>query len=174
MIIYSICRKILYIRVPPYAIKLNNVLIAVQMRTFVRHKKRLIKQTNDKDIIMFGSEYFSHFTMLVDYLLGVWKVLNFWCFEQTERAFQKQPTVFLNKKKAVSGKATKTPRHVKSIGLGFKTPREVSKQNNSCMCSFDIYLLDIVLILAIYKRRSQFENPEKIGRIWGERKMIKG
>ena len=45
---------------------------------------------------------------------------------QTERAFQKQPTVFLNKKKNVLvGKTVKVPRHVKSVGLGFKTPREV-------------------------------------------------
>jgi len=45
--------------------------------------------------------------------------------DQTERAFQKQPTVFLNKKKNVSAvKAAKVPRHVKSVGLGFKTPRE--------------------------------------------------
>jgi small subunit ribosomal protein S11e len=45
--------------------------------------------------------------------------------EQTERAFQKQPTVFLNKKKnVVVGKTVKVPRHVKNVGLGFKTPRE--------------------------------------------------
>jgi small subunit ribosomal protein S11e len=45
--------------------------------------------------------------------------------DQTERAFQKQPTVFLNKKKnVVAGKTVKVPRHVKSVGLGFKTPRE--------------------------------------------------
>lgn len=45
---------------------------------------------------------------------------------QTERAFQKQPTVFLNKKKALlSGKSAKIPRHFRNIGLGFKTPREV-------------------------------------------------
>jgi len=45
--------------------------------------------------------------------------------DQTERAFQKQPTVFLNKKKnVVTGKTVKVPRHVKSVGLGFKTPRE--------------------------------------------------
>ena len=46
-----------------------------------------------------------------------------------ERAFQKQQNVFLNKKlvgltgKAAT-KAAKTPRYHKSIGLGFKTPRE--------------------------------------------------
>merc|ERR1712243_37703 len=45
--------------------------------------------------------------------------------EQAERAFQKQPTVFLNKKKhLLSGKSVKKQRYVKSVGLGFKTPRE--------------------------------------------------
>ena len=42
--------------------------------------------------------------------------------DQSERAFQKQANIFLNKK-GVSGKA-KVPRYTKSIGLGFKTPRE--------------------------------------------------
>lgn len=42
--------------------------------------------------------------------------------DQTERAFQKQPNVFLNKKG--QGAKAKTPRYTKSIGLGFKTPRE--------------------------------------------------
>jgi len=45
---------------------------------------------------------------------------------QTERAFQKQGNVFLNKKKLlVSNKAMKLPRFYRSVGLGFKTPREV-------------------------------------------------
>ena len=45
---------------------------------------------------------------------------------QTEKAFQKQPTVFLNKKKLqLTTKTVKTPRHVRSVGLGFKTPKEV-------------------------------------------------
>ncbi len=47
--------------------------------------------------------------------------------EQTERAFQKQPTVFLNSKvRALGlGKKKKELRHVRNIGLGFKTPKEV-------------------------------------------------
>jgi small subunit ribosomal protein S11e len=45
--------------------------------------------------------------------------------DQNERAFQKQPTVFLNKKKTLlSGKAAKVPRYTRNVGLGFKTPRE--------------------------------------------------
>ena len=43
---------------------------------------------------------------------------------QTERAFQKQPTVFLNSKRALGSKK-KELRHTKTVGLGFKTPREV-------------------------------------------------
>jgi len=47
--------------------------------------------------------------------------------DQTERAFQKQPTVFLNRKHVlgVGKKKSKKPlRWVRNIGLGFKTPRE--------------------------------------------------
>merc|ERR1712121_281076 len=43
--------------------------------------------------------------------------------QQTERAFQKQPTVFLNSKRALGSKK-KELRHTKTVGLGFKTPRE--------------------------------------------------
>merc|ERR1712063_200785 len=41
--------------------------------------------------------------------------------DQNEKAFQKQPTVFLNRK---GTKSKKTLRFTRSIGLGFKTPRE--------------------------------------------------
>lgn len=49
---------------------------------------------------------------------------------QTERAYQKQPTIFQNKKRVLAtdgGKEVKEklPRYHKSVGLGFKTPREV-------------------------------------------------
>uniref|UniRef100_H3D293 Small ribosomal subunit protein uS17 n=1 Tax=Tetraodon nigroviridis TaxID=99883 RepID=H3D293_TETNG len=48
---------------------------------------------------------------------------------QTERSYQKQPTIFQNKKRVLAtdgGKETKEklPRYHKSVGLGFKTPRE--------------------------------------------------
>jgi len=50
---------------------------------------------------------------------------------QTERAYQKQPGIFLNKKKVLlaGSKTPKAPRYVKNIGLGFKTPREVGIKN---------------------------------------------
>ncbi|XP_060556414.1 small ribosomal subunit protein uS17-like [Ruditapes philippinarum] len=45
--------------------------------------------------------------------------------EQTERSFQKQDAVFMNKKSALlSAKGKKNLRYSKSVGLGFKTPRE--------------------------------------------------
>merc|ERR1711931_157703 len=48
---------------------------------------------------------------------------------QTERAYQKQPTIFQNKKRVLvpeGGKEVKEklPRYHKNVGLGFKTPRE--------------------------------------------------
>merc|ERR1712198_730533 len=45
--------------------------------------------------------------------------------EQIERAYQKQPPIFQNKKRVV-GKVQKAKeqRFTKSVGLGFKTPRE--------------------------------------------------
>jgi len=43
---------------------------------------------------------------------------------QSERAFQKQPHIFLNSKtKAKSKKAGKGRRWYKDVGLGFRTPK---------------------------------------------------
>ena len=44
---------------------------------------------------------------------------------QTERAFQKQDAIFVGRKR-VLGRKTKQGelRYVKSVGLGFKTPKE--------------------------------------------------
>ncbi|KAL4834529.1 hypothetical protein H8958_004713 [Nasalis larvatus] len=45
---------------------------------------------------------------------------------QTERAYQKQPTIFQNEKRVLLGETgkEKLPRYYKNIGLGFKTPKE--------------------------------------------------
>ncbi|EFN86305.1 H/ACA ribonucleoprotein complex subunit 4, partial [Harpegnathos saltator] len=43
---------------------------------------------------------------------------------QSERAFQKQPTIFLNRKKGLGPKRRKPMRYSRNVGLGFKTPRE--------------------------------------------------
>lgn len=53
---------------------------------------------------------------------------NFWIvflWFQTERSFQRQPTIFLNRKKGLGAKKRKSLRYTRNIGLGFKTPREV-------------------------------------------------
>uniref|UniRef100_A0A674H038 Small ribosomal subunit protein uS17 n=1 Tax=Taeniopygia guttata TaxID=59729 RepID=A0A674H038_TAEGU len=46
---------------------------------------------------------------------------------QTERAYQKQPTIFQNKKRVLLGEGgkEKLPRYYRNVGLGFKTPKEV-------------------------------------------------
>nr|XP_058924265.1 small ribosomal subunit protein uS17-like [Kogia breviceps] len=45
---------------------------------------------------------------------------------QTERAYQKQLTIFQNKKRVLLGETgkEKLPLYSKNIGLGFKTPKE--------------------------------------------------
>ncbi|XP_056635452.1 40S ribosomal protein S11 isoform X2 [Diorhabda carinulata] len=47
--------------------------------------------------------------------------------DQNERAFQRQPTIFLNRKKGVGPKRRKPMRYHREVGLGFKTPRETEK-----------------------------------------------
>ena len=43
--------------------------------------------------------------------------------EQTERAYQKQDAVFLGRKRQLAKKSKKGLRYVRSVGLGFKTPK---------------------------------------------------
>ncbi|KAJ7415681.1 hypothetical protein WISP_76658 [Willisornis vidua] len=45
---------------------------------------------------------------------------------ETERAYQKQPTIFQNKKRVLLGEGgkEKLPRYYRNVGLGFKTPKE--------------------------------------------------
>lgn len=51
------------------------------------------------------------------------------CAPQTEKAFQRQPTVNLNRK-VTKTLAKKKLRLSREIGLGFKTPREVGGATN--------------------------------------------
>ncbi|CAG2180243.1 unnamed protein product, partial [Oppiella nova] len=45
--------------------------------------------------------------------------------DQNERAFQKQPTINLNRKPVIGKqKVRKSVRYVRNVGLGFKTPRD--------------------------------------------------
>ena len=46
---------------------------------------------------------------------------------QTERAFQRQPTVSYNPKKGGTGVNNK--KYVRNVGLGFKTPRNAREGN---------------------------------------------
>nr|CAH0110105.1 unnamed protein product [Daphnia galeata] len=46
--------------------------------------------------------------------------------DQGERSFQRQPTIFLNRKSGTN-KKNKIERYTRAVGLGFKTPRENEK-----------------------------------------------
>lgn len=59
------------------------------------------------------------------------RCLTLFSLFQNERAYQKQPTIFQNKKRVLvadgkEGGKEKLPRYHRNVGLGFKTPREVS------------------------------------------------
>merc|ERR1711931_410127 len=76
---------------------------------------------------------------------------------QTERAFQKQPTVFLNKKRVLTGSKKKL-RHVKSVGLGFKTPREAidgSYIDKKCPFTGNVSIRGRILTGTIVKMKMQ-------------------
>ena len=44
--------------------------------------------------------------------------------DQVEKSYQKQDGVFIGRKRALGKKSKKSARYYKSIGLGFKTPKE--------------------------------------------------
>merc|ERR1712142_1346342 len=76
---------------------------------------------------------------------------------QTERAFQKQPTVFLNKKRVLTGSKKKL-RHVKSVGLGFKAPREAVEGNyidKKCPFTGNVSVRGRILTGTIVKQKMQ-------------------
>lgn len=93
--------------------------------------------------ILYILHYFNHVWSLADFQRFSRLVheadLTSWIFSdlQTERSYQKQPTIFQNKKRVLAtdgGKEAKEklPRYHKSVGLGFKTPREVKMNQNDC------------------------------------------
>ena len=53
---------------------------------------------------------------------------KFKCYSigKAERAYQKQPTVFQNKKRLPGAKKVTLKRYNRTVGLGFKTPNEVN------------------------------------------------
>merc|ERR1712183_417994 len=77
--------------------------------------------------------------------------------DQTERAFQKQPTVFLNSKRALGSKK-KELRHTKTVGLGFKTPREAIVGNyidKKCPFTGNVSIRGRILTGVISKMKTQ-------------------
>lgn len=47
--------------------------------------------------------------------------------DQTENAYQQQDAIFVGRKRVLGSKASKSLRYSKSVGLGFKTPKEASE-----------------------------------------------
>ncbi|KAF7637837.1 Ribosomal_S17_N domain-containing protein [Meloidogyne graminicola] len=81
--------------------------------------------------------------------------------EQTERAFQKQPTVFLNDKFRTQGigkKPKNKDRYWKNIGLGFKTPREAIEGNyidKKCPFTGNVSIRGRILTGVVIKNKMQ-------------------
>ncbi|XP_074661924.1 small ribosomal subunit protein uS17-like isoform X2 [Tubulanus polymorphus] len=78
--------------------------------------------------------------------------------EQTERAFQKQPTIFLNKKRALITGKTKKLRYVKNVGLGFKTPREAidgTYIDKKCPFTGNVHIRGRILSGVVIKMKMQ-------------------
>lgn len=70
---------------------------------------------------------------------------------QNERSFQKQPTVFLNRKKGVNvKKGRKSTRYHRDVGLGFKTPREVCGSAELFVCA---WCVNVVFISACRQKK---------------------
>uniref|UniRef100_A0A646QJD1 Small ribosomal subunit protein uS17 n=2 Tax=Scolopendridae TaxID=41363 RepID=A0A646QJD1_9MYRI len=77
--------------------------------------------------------------------------------DQTERAFQKQPTIFLNRKRTL-GKKKKPTRYVRNVGLGFKTPREAIEGtyiDKKCPFTGDISIRGRILTGIVQKMKMQ-------------------
>ncbi|XP_041366116.1 40S ribosomal protein S11-like [Gigantopelta aegis] len=78
--------------------------------------------------------------------------------DQVERSFQKQASVFLNKKSLLSGKGKKNLRYVRNVGLGFKTPREAmdgSYIDKKCPFTGDVSIRGRILSGVVLKLKMQ-------------------
>lgn len=75
---------------------------------------------------------------------------------QTERSFQKQPTIFLNRKKGLGAKKRKSLRYTRNIGLGFKTPREVG----ILACHF--YASNIFFCFIVQQTEKSFQKQPRL------------
>merc|ERR1712086_704485 len=82
---------------------------------------------------------------------------------QTERAFQKQPTVVYNIKKGSTGAHAK--RYVRSVGLGYKTPRTAKEGNYvDKKCPFTGVVRKLKMQRTIIVRRDYLHFVKKYGR----------
>lgn len=69
--------------------------------------------------------------------------------QQTERCFQKQPTIFLNKKRALGRRVNRREiRFVRNPGLGFKAPRHVRillkrRRARFCVLGWQLFRLGV-------------------------------
>ncbi|XP_070565464.1 small ribosomal subunit protein uS17-like isoform X2 [Ptychodera flava] len=78
--------------------------------------------------------------------------------EQTERAYQKQPTVFQNKKRVLGSGKKKDLRLVRNIGLGFKTPREAVEGayiDKKCPFTGNVHIRGRILTGIVTKMKMQ-------------------
>ncbi|XP_064478209.1 small ribosomal subunit protein uS17-like [Ornithodoros turicata] len=79
--------------------------------------------------------------------------------EQNERAFQKQPTVFLNRKAGLpKGNPLRFQRYYKNVGLGFKTPREAihgTYIDKKCPFTGDVSIRGRILRGVVIKMKMQ-------------------
>uniref|UniRef100_A0ABD2X5T0 Small ribosomal subunit protein uS17 n=1 Tax=Trichogramma kaykai TaxID=54128 RepID=A0ABD2X5T0_9HYME len=73
------------------------------------------------------------------------------------KSFQKQPTIFLNKKKSAS-KGRKSLRYTREVGLGFKTPREAIEGtyiDKKCPFTGDVSIRGRILTGTVIKNKMQ-------------------
>ncbi|KAH9521171.1 30S ribosomal protein S11, chloroplastic [Dermatophagoides farinae] len=80
--------------------------------------------------------------------------------EQNEKAFQKQPTVFLNKKPPTGGRSRyrKVQRYVRKVGLGFRTPKDAIEGNyidKKCPFTGDVSIRGRILRGVVIKMKMQ-------------------
>jgi len=76
--------------------------------------------------------------------------------ETKEKSFQKQPTIFLNKKAGLGKAKLKALRYTRNVGLGFKTPREAldgSYIDKKCPFTGDVSIRGRILTGVIIKMK---------------------